>query len=385
MMVAESLASYSISSDLCLVPSNPTHRSAPVSSSFRRYVAAGRAASTRDSVRLPLQTVAAVLLAYAWMSWQDLPEITWGTFSALFVVRASVEGTVGEAVTRVLGAFMGVALGVSLVLLSLAMDVASQWSVVFGVGAAAYLSTRWPALSYSLVTVTIFTVVPDDDILSGAIDKSLAIVIGSISGIIAAVVVLPLSARSSMRFNVAASIEIYGELLVEWAAALHEGRRRPDASERPALARTRWRATDMAQQSRSFPMYLLKRKPSTTVFNHLEGLWRTVPVMERVGGVDLSDKICRRLGPTLDQVARAAKEQIEALAQAVREGNDTAPECRTREPFSRLNQVIECARRERALDSAELESVELIRWAWHEVTTELDRLCDYIGKAGTAR
>lgn len=367
------------------MPSDPTHRSSSTFSGFRHYLAAGRVTSTPDSVRLPLQTVAAVLLAYAWMSWQDLPEITWGTFSALFVVRASVEGTVGEAATRVLGAFMGVALGVSLVLLSFAMDLASLWSIVLGVGAAAYLSTRWPTLSYSLVTVTIFTVVPDDDILSGAIDKSLAIVIGSISGIIAASVVLPLSARSSMRFNLAASIEIYGELLVEWAAALHEGRRRPDATERPALARTRWRATDMAQQSRSFPIYLLKRKTSATLFNHLEGLWRTVPLMERVGGVELSGNICRRLGPALDRVAQAAKEQIEALAQTVREGNGASPECRTREPFNRLNHVIECARREHAFDAAELESVELIRWAWHEVTTELDRLCDYIGEFHTVR
>ncbi|NRF50221.1 FUSC family protein, partial [Pseudomonas stutzeri] len=52
------------------------------------------------------------------MKWQDLPDIAWGAFSALFVVRASVEGTIGEATGRILGALIGIALGVSLVLLT---------------------------------------------------------------------------------------------------------------------------------------------------------------------------------------------------------------------------------------------------------------------------
>lgn len=31
----------------------------------------------RDGVRLPLQTVGAVLLAYAWMTWQRMPDVAW--------------------------------------------------------------------------------------------------------------------------------------------------------------------------------------------------------------------------------------------------------------------------------------------------------------------
>lgn len=55
----------------------------------------------RDGVRLPLQTVGAVLLAYAWMTWQRMPDVAWGAFSALFVVRATIEGTVTEAIARI--------------------------------------------------------------------------------------------------------------------------------------------------------------------------------------------------------------------------------------------------------------------------------------------
>ncbi|WYX50944.1 FUSC family protein [Achromobacter xylosoxidans] len=146
----------------------------------------------RDGVRLPLQTVGAVLLAYAWMTWQRMPDVAWGAFSALFVVRATIEGTVTEAIARIVGAMAGVALGVGVVLLAAAMNLSIAWSIVASVGAAAFMSIRWPWLGYSLVTATILTVAPDDDILAGAASKTLAICVGSTSGILAAFTVLPL-------------------------------------------------------------------------------------------------------------------------------------------------------------------------------------------------
>lgn len=336
---------------------------------------------TRDGVRLPLQNIAAVLLAYAWMTWQDYPEIAWGAFSALFVVRASVEGTVSEAVARLMGAFIGVALGVSLVLVSRSTTMSPLGSILIGVGIAAYLSARWNTLSYSLVTVTILTVAPDNDILGGAYHKSIAIVIGSLSGVAASIAVLPLSAHLSMRSNLATSIEIYGDLLVDWAAAMNEGRLRPDVSDRPAMEHARWRANDMAYQSHAFPISFWKRNAAHPLITDLDGLWRTVPLMKRVGGLALSDNICRRLGPALDELAAAAKEQIAGLARAVRDRGSESPGCHTSEPFNRLNRIVESAMRENAFDAAELEAVELIRWVWHEVALELDRLCNCIEAA----
>ncbi|CAM4013670.1 FUSC family protein [Bordetella muralis] len=345
------------------------------------YAASGHTAVTRDGVRLPLQNIAAVLLAYAWMTWQGYPEIAWGAFSALFVVRASVEGTVSEAAARLMGAFIGVALGVSLVLISRSTSMSPLGGILIGVGIGAYLSARWNTLSYSLVTVTILTVAPDNDILSGAYNKSMAIVIGSLSGVAASAAVLPLSAHLSMRSNLAKSIEIYGDLLVDWAAAMNEGRLRPDVSDRPAMEHARWRANDMAYQSHAFPMSFWKRHTAHPLINDLEGLWRTVPLMKRVGGLTLSENICRRLGPALDQLAAAANEQIAGLARAVRDREAEPPACHTSEPFNRLNRIVESAMRENAFDAAELEAVELIRWVWHEVALELDRLCNCIKAA----
>lgn len=350
-------------------------------SNFLKRAADCRAAIGQDSFRLPLQTVAAVLLAYGWMTWRQMPDIAWGAFSALFVVRATVEGTVGEAAARILGAMIGVALGVTLTPLAGAANLPAAWSIVAGVGAAACLSMRWPTLNYSLVTATILTVTPDVNIVAGAVNKTLAIVVGSASGILAAFAVLPLSARRSMRFNLAASLEIYGELLVDWAAALHEGRQRPRPRDIPAMERTRWRARDMAIQSRSVPLQFLGwDKQAHRLQDRLEELWLTVPLMERVGAVVLTDNVCHRLGPALDDVAAAAQAQIDELARAIRDNAAEAPLCRTGNPFARLDAVIQEVGHGGGFTPAERNSVDLIRWAWQEVSRELDALCECVDR-----
>lgn len=349
----------------------------PLFSHFLARAAVYRDAVGQDGVRLPLQTVAAVLLAYGWMTWRQMPDVAWGAFSALFVVRATVEGTVGEAAARILGAMIGVALGMALVPLAAAANLPAPWSIVAGVGAAACLSMRWPTLNYSLVTATILTVTPDADIVAGAVNKTLAIVVGSIAGILAAFAVLPLSARHSMRYNLASSLQLYGELLVEWAAALNEGRARPRPRDKPALEHAHWRARDMARQSQSLPMHFLGWDTQAhRLQERIEELWLTVPLMERVGGVELTDNVCRRLGPALHEVAQAARQQIDGLALAIRHKATEAPMCRTGESFARLDEVVQEAAGGGGFTPQERAAVDLIRWSWHEVTRELDALCD---------
>ncbi|HYG42654.1 MAG TPA: FUSC family protein [Bordetella sp.] len=358
-------------------------RTTAFSSVLKQQAAACRAALTHDDIRLPLQTAAAVLLAYACMAWLKLPDIAWGAFSALFVVRASVEGTVGEATGRILGALIGMGLGVLLVLLSQSEDIPAAWSIVGGVGLAAYISIRWPTLSYSLVTVTMLTVAPDDDIVGGALQKTLAIVIGSASGILAAAAVMPLSAHRNVCVNLAASIEAYGDLLAQWASALGESRTRPRLHNQSVMEQARRRARDMALQVHTFPADLLYRHTLIhRLHERIDGLWRTATLMERAGSLPLSENVCRRLGPALEKVATATRKQIEGLAEAVRqEGRGTAPRQATA-PLERLNGIIEDAMEQQALDSREKEAVEVIRWAWHEVAQELDALAEHLNDHG---
>lgn len=344
-----------------------------------------RALMAEDLFRLPLQTIAAVLMAFVWMRWHDMREIAWGAFSALFVVRASVEGTVGEASARVVGALLGVVLGVSLVLAADVAGASPLWSIVAGVGGAAYLSIRWPMLSYSLVTVTILTVTPDGDILGGALNKTLAIAVGSASGILAALAVLPLSARRSARQNLAASIDAYGDMLVDWAAAFNEGRQRPRLHDRPIMERARWRARDMATQACAFPLDRLTSRLSVyQLHERIEGLWRTAPIMERAGSFVLSERTCHDLGPALHAVAAALKQQIGCLASALGDEEFTQS-CRVPDAaIQALDDAIEAALCCPDCDATERQAIGVIRWIWQEVAREVEDLAGYLleGRVG---
>lgn len=346
---------------------------------MKEQAAACRATLALDDVRLPLQTAAAVLLAYACMKWQDLPDIAWGAFSALFVVRASVEGTIGEATGRILGALIGIALGVSLVLLTNFAQLAPGWGIACGVGLAGYVSIRWPMLSYSLVTVTILTVTPGDDIVAGAIQKTIAIAIGSASGIVAAAAVLPLSAHRNVCVNLAASVDAYGDLLAQWATAFGRGGRRPRLYSKATMEQARRRARDMSSQAHTFPLDLLYRH--TLVYqlhDRVERLWRTAALMERAGSLPLSEPVREQLAPALEKVAAAAGSQIDVLAQALRQDGRATMPGRQRAPLQRLDEIIDATAQRQTLDAADREAIEVIRWAWWEVCGELNSLADHL-------
>src|SRR5690625_2813202 len=72
-----------------------------------------------DEHRVAVQTTAAVLMAFVAILFMGRENMTWGVFSALFVVQASVGGTLRTGLERVLGAVLGAALGVAAVLLPL--------------------------------------------------------------------------------------------------------------------------------------------------------------------------------------------------------------------------------------------------------------------------
>lgn len=381
------LASVRCSDEPTVLLSVPNHSETDRSSLSTRFLRSAEKCRTiieADAVRLSLQTVVAVVLVYVWMRWQALPEIAWGAFSALFVVRASVEGTIGEASARILGALIGVVLGVSLVLVANAAGVGPTWRITAGVGAAAYLSMRWPMLSYSLVTVTILTVMPDNDILGGAIHKGVAILIGSASGILAAAAVLPLSARRSVRMNLAASIEAYGEMLVDWVSTFNDAREHPPLHEPPVMKRTRGQARDMAAQACSFPLDMVYSHASVDrLQNRIESLWRTAPLMERTGNFVLSHRLCACLSPALEEVAQALKQQLGDLADALRKRDVAPSRHRLDASLKGLDDAIEEAVRTRGCDASERDAIGVIRWVWHEVAREVHALDDYLNEGRT--
>lgn len=333
----------------------------------------------RDSIRLPLQTVAAVLIAYLTMAHFGLPDLSWGAFSALFVVRASVEGTIGEAAARVLGALVGVILGLLAVAIVALTDLPLLLAIAAGVGAMAAISLRWPSLSYGLVTVTVLTVAPSPDMLAGAWSKTVAIMIGSLSGIVAAVAVLPLSAPRRAYYDLADSIESFASVLRNCTTTLTDCEAEPRLAPLLATEPACERARDMIAQARSARLDLLaaSRVPAD-LLDHVDQLWRSLPLMDRASKTPFSRNVCSRMGASFDEVAETAIDHIERLARAVRSG-DTSDLGRIPDSvFDPLNQKVRTAFREDVLDAYELEAVEVVRWAWQVVVQLVNELTDHV-------
>ena len=168
----------------------------------------------RDDIRVPLQTVVAVILAYVVSRFAQISDISWAVFSALFVVQASLGGTLGSAMDRVFGALVGALLGSGLVWLMVQFELPPSIPLVVGVGAMSLISVYRPALSYGLVTVTILTVTPELQMFEGALAKVWAIALGSLSAALAGAIVLPVSSRKRANQDLADTVLAMNELLL---------------------------------------------------------------------------------------------------------------------------------------------------------------------------
>ncbi|WP_459614493.1 FUSC family protein [Bordetella sp. 2513F-2] len=323
-------------------------------------------APVRESLRVPLQTIAAVLCAYFAMRLLALPEQGWAAFSALFVVRASMEGTVGEAGARILGALVGVAIGVVLALLH-----RNGWPAVMvlsvGIGLMSAIATRWPILSYGLVTVAMLTVEPDPDILDGAWDKICAIAVGSTAGAAAGLAIFPLSARRLARANLADSLESLGEVAEQCLATFIDHHAKPRETDYSTMEPASESARRVLMQARVGPLRRLHRvRAARALQERVDSLWRVLPILDHATSQPLSAPACQAMAESLECIARAFREDTSRLADCIRRerGDDAelAAASACREAFERA------ARAE--LDGTDRQALQLARWAWEVMLRE---------------
>lgn len=337
----------------------------------------------RDSFRLSLQTVVAVVLAYGVTLAFGLPDLSWAAFSALFVVRGTLDGTLWEASSRVAGAVIGALLGVGLL-----YSLGGVWPIVAvmaaGVGLMSLLVIRWPSLSYGLVTVAILTVAPQADAMEGAWDKVLAIVTGSLSGVLASVAVLPSSARSRAREKLAESVEQLGEVLRECAATFTNCEASPRMDSRSTVDPASEAARELLLQASSGPLRRLRRaRVGQDILRRVDELWRAVPVLDRATNTPLSKTACNRLAQRFDALAQAYHDDAGRLAGAIRAGlAEQGQPLESAECFALLDEALQDALTQGELHSGDRDAVLVARWAWRVIIEQTGALAKALGQGG---
>ncbi len=281
-----------------------------------------RASLQQDEVRIPIQTASAVLMAYFATSFMNQEDVSWGVFSALFVVQASVGGTISAALGRIAGAILGAIIAVALVKLFGAYGWGTLIALLVGVAFMSFLTAKWPLLAYGLVTVTIIAVAPDFYVVEGAFKKVLAIAIGSTCGMVAAFAVFPVLARRTEQQYLAAALRSCGAYTLECTACLVGDKPKKNRDAQDVIQRSIERARLMAREARiedKTPAMGLSPF-SRTLLPEIERFGYTLTLVDRFSDKPISDGLCRVHKEALLELANTVKKSLEKIADAVEAG-----------------------------------------------------------------
>lgn len=334
-----------------------------------------------DEHRVSVQTTAAVLLAFVATLFMGRENMSWGVFSALFVVQASVGGTVSSGLERVAGAILGAAVGVLAVLLPIDGLMGTLVSLLIGVSVMSLVSARWPKLAYGLVTVTIIIVAPDFYVVEGAMEKIAAIGIGSACGVAAALAVFPVSARRRADRHLAEALRGCGRLLDEYFRCMQNNDNKDDVAKADAdVSYALRRARDMSRQARA------ERAPMTPadlssghLLYEVERFRYTLTLIDRFSDGPLPESLPGdRDG--FDALCDAVNQQLERLADAIVSHAACEPVPEVKERFDDWCRSISDTLNDESMTQPDRERLIAIKEAYAAMLDNLIRLCQQVSE-----
>lgn len=335
----------------------------------------------RDEIRIPLQTTAAVLLAFIATLFMSRENMSWGVFSALFVVQVSIGGTVTAGVYRIVGAVLGAVIGVAAVLLPGAGDGATLLRLVVGVITMSVISYRWPQLAYGLVTVAIIIVSPDFYVLEGAMAKILAIGIGSLSGMIAAAAMFPVSAHRRADYHLEQTLHGCGDWLAECMTSLIgkkvEEKHGTIETISYHLSRTREITNYVYTGGMSIGAPLTFPKD---ILQEIEHFRDTLVLVDRFRERPLSDPMPIEMQKRMQAFAQIACSQVNQLAVAIGARTHCEIDSHLQPTFEQFCDDMASLLESEPLNSKEREHLIAIKLVWGKVYENLTRLCELVNE-----
>lgn len=292
----------------------------------------------RDLTRVGLQTGAAVALVYFVMRWYALDHLSWAIISALFSIQLSSDSTVSVAVYRVVAALIGTALGLATVLLFAWLP--GSWPVLAALVTACVvsnlMSSQWPSLNYIAVAAAIVALNADADVIT-ALERALAILIGSVGAAVASFVVWPETARARAMRNIAYALDDCRRLIEASLGGLSG----EDAENTRRIDQDFTRHIQTAREVVGDARFKKKLTSSHSLGDGLvaiERLWHGAVALDRAAEerrTALSEADMETAEPLLDGVRRNSAEYLRDLV-AYLEGRGGAP--------PRLDAVEDCLR-----------------------------------------
>jgi hypothetical protein len=323
-----------------------------------------------DLLRVGSQTAAATLITYLTATWLAL-DTSWAVIAALFTIGLSADATYYNARGRLIGAFLGLGLG-------LVAGWAAPSTVLAGLVAsvvlANMLATLWPSIRYAAVTSAIIALDPSPSV-SSALSLAAAILCGTMIAAATSFLLWPTLGRTRVLHTLAAAVADCRDLL---RLTCRETRAEGGRSARGELNSRFLGHLDSCHariSSTRFEPKLPNGVGLGRAADAIESHWYSIVIldrtMRRVTGADA----LQELSAPLDEVHRQADVQLSAVAAAFGSGQ--------REPGTGFTMgVVARARRHmgRILaryggPSAQAEGLYALSFALAEVERTIEHLC----------
>lgn len=323
----------------------------------------------QDKLRVALQTAVAAAATYAVINAVGLEEhLSWAVIASLFAISISADSSVFQGFGRIVGAFLGVGLGIGVSFLGAHVVV----SLALSTAAANAIATIWPNLRYTAVTAAIVALDPTPEPL-GATVRASAILLGTLIGVGVTFLLWPRFGREQAAATIRTALADCETLL----RAIIEGIENDERVDRNAVhARFLGRLETLHDQIST--TYFAPRLPSGASLREaavsLEHLWHGLVILDRAISDKRSVLINGELPLLRPIIYRAQCAALEAIGD-LREGvfDESAPPPST-ENFRRVIGEARRSVRTRCVNESQALGFHSVQFALDELEARIVQL-----------
>jgi uncharacterized membrane protein YccC len=252
------------------------------------------------TLRHAVRITVAVLAASELTTWLGLSQGYWAVITTLFVMQASVGGTMGAAADRVLGTMAGAAAGAVGAWLQSVFALPQSMVIVLVAAPMAMLAMERPSFKLAPVTAAMVLLLgaSESDVLRTAIARMTEIALGCVIGVLTAHFVLPNRAWHAVLAGTASLLGVFGRLAQAHLA-------RADASTVESLNGQARRllaaiATAALEHSRERAVHLAAGTDSTALLRTLRRVRSDIAILARaMAAADASASTDTAIGEAL--------------------------------------------------------------------------------------
>jgi uncharacterized membrane protein YccC len=238
-------------------------------------------AALRHAIRI---TVAAVLASeLTWLL--RLPQGYWAVITTLIVVQASIGGTLGASVDRVVATMAGACAGAIAAVLQSVLQLPQALMLILACAPMAMLAYQRPSFRLAPVTAAMILMMggSEESALRAAFDRVLEIALGCVIGILTAQFIFPSRARPLILESTASLLEAYGKLAHANLTGLTEAETEPLREQsRQSLLRI---VAVSAEENRERAVHLTDAPDTAPLIRTLRRLRSDVAILGRVMAV----------------------------------------------------------------------------------------------------